>query len=184
MAQPDAAGPSSGQPAGDWLRELRERFGISRSSLCNHATGIAHLGVKMTNLSDTTLIDLETSARRLPGAFVMAKVVRGLRAHDVPIGHEHVVRAFAREADDEGAWAAGEEQKVRKTIAGTAASGIVPDGGTLAHSHDLAQSVQGARHDRSRKKSPRESSQPAVGVLTPELVDLFAMLRALNAIRS
>lgn len=181
---PDAAGPSSGQAAGDWLRELRERFGISRSSLCNHATGIAHLGVKMTNLSDTTLIDLETSARRLPGAFVMAKVVRGLRAHGVPIEHEHVVRAFAREADDEGAWAAGEEKKVRKTIAGTAASGTVPDGGTLAHSHDLAQSVQGARHDRSRKKSPRESSQPAVGVLTPEFVDLFAMLRALNAIRS
>ena len=180
---PDTAGPSSGQAAGDWLRELRERFGISRRSLCNHATGIAYLGVKMTPLSPTTLIDLETSAGRLPGAFVMAKVVRGLRAHDVPIEHDHVVGAFMREADDADAWVAGEEQKVRKTIAGTAASADVP-GDTLAHSRDLAQSVQGARRDRSQEKTPRESSQPAVGVLTPELVDLFAMLRALRAIRS
>jgi len=137
----------------------------------------------MTQLSPTTLINLETSARGVPEALVMAKVVRGLQAHDVPVKHEHVVRAFLPETDDEDAWLAGEEETVSKTIAGTAASGNVPNSDSLAHSDALAQSDQGARGDRSRK-SPRESPQPAVGVLTPELVDLFAMRRALRAIRS
>jgi hypothetical protein len=182
---PDTAGPSSEQAAGAWLRELRERFGISRRSMCNHATGLVSgdLGVRMTNLSPTTLIALETSADGVPGPLVIAKVVRGFRAHDVPIEQEHVLRAFLREADDEGAWVAGAEQTLRKTIAGTVASVNVPDGDTLAHSHELAQSIQGARRERSQIP-PRESPQPTEGVLTPELVDVFAMLRALDAIRS
>lgn len=182
---PDIAGPSSEQAAGAWLCELRERFGISRPSLCKYATGYVGgaSGVRMTQLSPTTLINLETSARGVPGALVMGKVVLGLQAHDVPVKHEHVVRAFLPETDDEDAWLAGEEETVSKTIAGTAASGNVPNSDSLAHSDALAQSVQGARGDRSRK-SPRESPQPAVGVLTPELVDLFAMRRALRAIRS
>jgi hypothetical protein len=138
----------------------------------------------MTNLSLTTLIALETPADGVPGPLVIAKVVRGLRAHDVLIEQEHVVRAFLREADDDGAWVAGAQQTLRETIAGTVASVNVPDGDTLAHSRALAQSTQGARRERSQKETPLESPQPAEGVLTAELVDLFAMLRALDAIRS
>jgi hypothetical protein len=63
-------------------------------------------------------------------------------------------------------------------ISEAAAGGDVPDDDALAHSHALAYL------DPSRKKTPRASSQPAVVGLTPELVDLFAMRRVLNAIRT
>src|SRR5262249_50790058 len=99
---PSLKRPRSGQHPGEWIRDLRDRYGIGLTSFCEAATRPDDGRSKRAGrpLSATTVLAVESGASPFPRDTTKDALVNGFAAHGVKIAIESLEDAWRKVAPE------------------------------------------------------------------------------------